>query len=75
LPIIDELRSKTPEEYRNYCVCLRLQDWKMALKHVANVSERFDECLQLIKQHILYVDALTIFKESTKYKVLFYFQN
>ncbi|KAI6182734.1 Serine threonine protein kinase-related and IKI3 domain containing protein [Aphelenchoides bicaudatus] len=60
LPIIAELKSKTPEEYRNYFICVRLQDWSQALKHLAKVPERFDECLDLIKQHSLYVDALSI---------------
>lgn len=69
LPIIDELRSKTPEEYRNYSICLRLQDYKLALKHIAKVPERFEECLQLIQQRELYVDALRIFNNSDKYQV------
>jgi hypothetical protein len=69
LPIIAELKSKTPEEYRNYFICVRLQDWSQALKHLAKVPERFDECLALIKQHSLYTDALSIFNKSDKYTV------
>jgi elongator complex protein 1 len=69
LPIIDELRCKTPEEYRYYSICVRLQDWKLALKHIANVPERFEECLLLIKQRELYVDALKIFNNTEKYEV------
>lgn len=69
LPIIEDLRAKSPEEYRNYCICVRLQDWKLALKHISNVEGRFDECLSLIKQRELYVEALSIFKNTPKYKV------
>jgi elongator complex protein 1 len=69
LPIINDLRSKTPDEYRYFWICIRIQDWSQALRHIAKVPERFDECLAHIKQHDLYVEALKLFGDTDKYKV------
>ncbi|KAI6241324.1 Elongator complex protein 1 [Aphelenchoides fujianensis] len=67
LPIINELRAKTPKEYQNFSICLLLKDWTAALRHIAAVPDRFDECVEHVKQHQLYSDALAIFVGSEKY--------
>ncbi|KAI6178588.1 Elongator complex protein 1 [Aphelenchoides besseyi] len=70
LPIIDDLRSKTPQEYQNFCICLRLRDWIAALRHISKVPERFDECIQHVKRYQLYSEALDIFVGTDKYSII-----
>ncbi|KAI6203285.1 hypothetical protein M3Y94_00538500 [Aphelenchoides besseyi] len=70
LPIIDDLRSKTPQEYQNFCICLRLRDWIAALRHISKVPERFDECIEHVKRYQLYSEALAIFVGTDKYTTI-----
>ena len=69
VPFIQQLRAKEPLEYRHYAICIELKDWPQALRHILTVSDRFDECLEHIKAHNLYADALELIPGAEKYSV------
>ncbi|KAH7701980.1 elongator complex protein 1, partial [Aphelenchoides avenae] len=72
LALLNDLDSKTPDAYRRYHMDLLVEDWASALKHIAQVDERFDECIQHIKRHDLYLKALAVFRGTAKYEEIFF---
>ncbi|XP_055943072.1 putative elongator complex protein 1 [Argiope bruennichi] len=60
LPFYNALQQME-ENYRKFKVDMHLQRYKKALSHISKCDDKFSECLQLIKDHRLYTDALYIF--------------
>jgi len=66
LPFLNELK-KMPENYRKHKIDVHLKRYKSALKHIVDCGEEYlEECLTLVKDQRLYLDALQMFKAGTK---------
>ncbi|CAJ0962929.1 unnamed protein product, partial [Mesorhabditis belari] len=68
LPLLNRLRKIEPTEYRRYHIDLSREDWRSALSNIAQLDEKFDEALELIRQRELYPDALIIYQKLPRYK-------
>ncbi|KAK0424160.1 hypothetical protein QR680_008522 [Steinernema hermaphroditum] len=68
LPLLNGFRAYKPAAYMKYQIDLHLQSFESALKHLATIEDRFEECLGFIKQHSLYQQSLLIFKEHAKWR-------
>ncbi|GIY88877.1 elongator complex protein 1 [Caerostris darwini] len=53
------------ENYRKFKIDMHLKKFKRALVNISNCEDKFDECLQLIKDQRLYTEALNIFPSSS----------
>ncbi|KZC12649.1 Elongator complex protein 1 [Dufourea novaeangliae] len=68
IPFLNDMK-KLNENYMRYSVDLHLKRYESALEHIAKESNRFNECINLIRNHDLYTKALKLFeKESEQYK-------
>lgn len=68
IPFLNELR-KLDKNYMKYSIDLHLKRYETALEHIAKESDKFDECIDLIRNHNLYPKALKLFeKGSNQYK-------
>ncbi|XP_049765171.1 elongator complex protein 1 isoform X1 [Schistocerca cancellata] len=63
LPFLNELRRLEPN-YQKYTIDKYLKRYKSALSHISKCPEHFDECLELIKTHRMYSEALQLFNKS-----------
>lgn len=68
IPFLNNLK-KLDENYMKYSIDLHLKRYESALEHIAKESNRFNECLNLIRNYNLYIKALKLFdKKSEEYK-------
>ncbi|CAB4001430.1 Elongator complex 1 [Paramuricea clavata] len=69
LPFLNNLR-KMEENYQKYSIDKYLKRYSKAIKHLAKCGpERFNECLELIKEQNLYTEALQLYSGS-EYKTI-----
>ncbi|XP_076625115.1 elongator complex protein 1 [Colletes latitarsis] len=68
IPFLNNL-IKLDENYMKYSIDLHLKRYESALEHIAKDKNRFNECINLIRNHDLYVKAMKLFeKNSERYK-------
>lgn len=68
IPFLNNLK-KLDENYMKYSIDLHLKRYESALEHISKESNRFNECLNLIRNYNLYIKALKLFdKKSEEYK-------
>ncbi|XP_012140908.1 elongator complex protein 1 [Megachile rotundata] len=68
IPFLNDLK-KLDENYMKYSIDLYLKRYDSALEHVAKEANKFNECINLIRNHDLYSKALKLFgKDSEQYK-------
>nr|XP_034181462.1 putative elongator complex protein 1 [Osmia lignaria] len=68
IPFLNNLK-KLDENYMKYSIDLHLKRYDSALKHIAKESNKFNECVNLIRNHDLYTKALKLFgKDTEQYK-------
>ncbi|XP_071038680.1 putative elongator complex protein 1 isoform X5 [Parasteatoda tepidariorum] len=65
LPFYNELQN-LEENYRKYKIDMHLNRFKKALEHISKCADHFEECLTLIKEKKLYVDALYLYPPSSQ---------
>ena len=67
LPFLNELKKLPDENYRKYRIDLHLKRYSSALTHISKcVPEHMDECLELVKNQRLYLEAVSIFQTSNE---------
>lgn len=66
LPYLNNLRGME-SNYMKYCIDKSLNRPESALIHIAKCEgqERFNECVQLVKDNALYSAALKLFKDQS----------
>ncbi|XP_015608261.1 putative elongator complex protein 1 [Cephus cinctus] len=68
IPLLNGLKN-LEENYMKYSIDKHLKRYESALKHISKIPEKFNECIELIRNHRLYVQALKLFdKNSEEYK-------
>ncbi|XP_050400730.1 putative elongator complex protein 1 [Patella vulgata] len=69
IPFLNDLR-RMEDNYRKYSIDKHLRRFQKALKHISKCeSSHFSECLMLVEDQKLYVEALKCFdRSSTAYK-------
>ncbi|XP_047349459.1 putative elongator complex protein 1 isoform X1 [Vespa velutina] len=68
IPFLNNLK-KLDENFMKYSIDIHLKRYESALNNISKDTERFDECLNLIKNQNLYINGLKIFqKDSKEYK-------
>ncbi|XP_035718153.1 putative elongator complex protein 1 isoform X1 [Vespa mandarinia] len=68
IPFLNNLK-KLDGNFMKYSVDIHLKRYESALNNISKDTERFDECLNLIKNQNLYTNGLKIFqKDSKEYK-------
>ena len=67
LPFLNELKA-SPESYMKYKIDMHLKNYSKAVANLAQCPEHFDQCVELVKAHDLYREALDAFAESPKYR-------
>lgn len=77
MPLLNEIRKKTPFEYQCFYIDKILEDWISALNNLAQVvinneneEEKFEECLMHIDTYQLHSYALKIFLGTKWSKVI-----
>ncbi len=65
LPFLNDLKRLLPD-YRKYKIDVHLKRHSQALRHICNASttDYDEECLELIRVHKLYREALKVFPET-----------
>ncbi|XP_076644239.1 elongator complex protein 1 isoform X1 [Halictus rubicundus] len=67
IPFLNDMRE-LDENYMKYSIDLHLKRYESALEHLAREPNRFDECVNLIRDQDLYTKALKLFKkDNAKY--------
>ncbi|XP_070543580.1 elongator complex protein 1-like [Ptychodera flava] len=64
LPFLNKLR-KLESSYQKYTIDKHLKRYSKALVHISQCTDHWQECLELIEAHQLYVQALKLFKIGT----------
>ncbi|XP_046821517.1 elongator complex protein 1 isoform X2 [Vespa crabro] len=68
IPFLNNLK-KLDGNFMKYSIDIHLKRYESALNNISKDTERFDECLNLIKNQNLYTNGLKIFqKDSKEYK-------
>ncbi|CAL7938888.1 unnamed protein product [Xylocopa violacea] len=68
IPFLNNLK-KLEENYMKYSIDVHLKRYESAFQHIVKESSRFNECINLIRNHDLYTKALKLFKKgSEEYK-------
>ncbi|XP_076249707.1 elongator complex protein 1 [Calliopsis andreniformis] len=68
IPFLNDLK-KLDENYMKYSIDLHLKRYENALEHIVKEPNRFNECINLIRNQNLYTKALKLFeKDSNQYK-------
>lgn len=68
IPFLNNLK-KLDENFMKYSIDIHLKRYGSALNNISKDTERFEECLNLIKNQNLYTNGLKIFKkDSEEYK-------
>ncbi|OAD52932.1 Elongator complex protein 1 [Eufriesea mexicana] len=68
IPFLNDLKILN-ENCMKYSIDLYLKRYESALEHIVKESNKFNDCLNLIRNYNLYTKALKLFeKESEKYK-------
>ncbi|CAK9811741.1 Elongator complex protein 1 [Anthophora plagiata] len=68
IPFLNDLK-KLDENYMKYSIDLHLKRYESALKNIVKELNRFNECINLIRNHDLYTKALELFeRNSEQYK-------
>lgn len=68
IPFLNDMK-KLDENYMKYSIDLHLKRYESALKHIVKESNRFNECINLIRNHDLYTKAIKLFqKDSEQHK-------
>jgi len=70
LPLLDSLYERKPESYMKFHVDVYVEDYVSALRHIAQVDEKIDECIEHIKKYNLYSKAINIFHGSKNFKAI-----
>lgn len=65
IPFLNGLK-KLDENYMKYSIDLHLKRYESALEHIAKESNRFNECINLIRNYNLYTKALKLFEKKSK---------
>ncbi|XP_066992308.2 elongator complex protein 1 isoform X2 [Anabrus simplex] len=65
IPFLNELHLLEPN-YQRYTIDNFLKRYSSALKHIALCPDHFDECLNLVKRHGLYKEALRLFPRASE---------
>ncbi|XP_043669587.1 elongator complex protein 1 isoform X1 [Vespula pensylvanica] len=65
IPFLNNLK-KLDENFMKYSIDIHLKRYESALNNISKDTERFEECLNLIKNQNLYTNALKIFKKDSK---------
>lgn len=65
IPFLNNLK-KLDENFMKYSIDIHLKRYGSALNNISKDTERFDECLNLIKNQNLYTNGLKIFKKDSK---------
>lgn len=69
-PFLKELYNME-ENYRKYKIDSYLKRYGSALKHLAKLPDKVEECLAFVQKHGLYSQAMKLFKcDSKEYKIL-----
>ncbi|XP_077863175.1 elongator complex protein 1-like [Saccoglossus kowalevskii] len=70
LPYLNKLRV-LESNYQKYTIDKHLKHYGKALQHISLCDGHFDECIQLIQDHSLYVEALKLYQfGTTPYKII-----
>lgn len=69
-PFLEEL-YELEENYQKFKIDSHLKRYKSALKHLAKLPDKVEECLAFVQKHGLYSQAMKLFKcDSKEYKIL-----
>lgn len=63
MPFLKDL-SKLQENHMKYSIDMHLRRYKSALVHLSKMPDKFEECLDLIRDHKLYDAAIKLFERS-----------
>ncbi|XP_077988781.1 elongator complex protein 1-like isoform X3 [Glandiceps talaboti] len=70
LPFLNKLR-KMESNYQKYNIDKHLKRFSQALVHISKCGEHWEECVQLIEQQEMFVEALQLFEiQSMQYKTI-----
>ncbi|XP_054159619.1 elongator complex protein 1-like [Oppia nitens] len=64
LALLDELNKIKCFEYKCFKIDMHLKRYNKALIHISKLDDHFEECLELIKAHSLYKNAVNLFDKS-----------
>ncbi len=65
LALLEELNTYQSHDYKCYKIDMHLKRYKKALTHLSKCDQHFEECLELIRSHSLYRDAVFLFDKSS----------
>ncbi|XP_043500282.1 putative elongator complex protein 1 isoform X1 [Polistes fuscatus] len=65
IPFLNNLKI-LEENFMKYSIDIYLKRYESALNHISKDTEKFDECLNLIRNHSMYKNGLKIFKKGSK---------
>ncbi len=67
LPFMNELKNIDSEDYKKYKIDMHLKRYCSALKNIAKCGpEHLEECIELVKNQRLYLDAMKLFSQGTE---------
>jgi len=64
MAFLNEL-SQMEENFRRYRIDIYIKQFNKALKHLSMCPDKFSNCLELIRKHELYSEALSIYPKNT----------
>lgn len=65
IPFLNNLKI-LEKNFMKYSIDIYLKRYESALNHISKDTEKFDECLNLIRNHNMYRNGLKIFKKDSK---------